>query len=208
MQSHQRWSSASIAVGFLVATVLSSSSEARLVALVVEQQGSFVGGIDWGDTGPYERLLGTAYMEVDPRDPLNALIVDLDNAPKNPGGMVERGTKFMIVKPVDMSRGNQKIYYTVNNRGNDGLVAAQTVAQVGSNDIYLRMGYTIVDAGWEGDVVQTAINLAAILPIATQPDGSPIIGLMRVEYSDRNLPQSGTFTLSLEGNPNFHSYEA
>ncbi len=111
MQSHQRWRSASIAVGFLVATVLSSSSEARLVALVVEQQGSFVGGIDWGDTGPYERLLGTAYMEVDPRDPLNALIVDLDNAPKNVRGMVEFGTRFMIVKPVDMSRGNQKIYY-------------------------------------------------------------------------------------------------
>src|SRR5712664_3213276 len=107
-----------------------------------------------------------------------------------------------------MGRGNHKIYYTVNNRGNDGLISAQTVEQVGANDLYLRLGYTITDAGWEGDVVQTAINLAANLPVATQPDGSPIVGLMRVEYSDRNLPQSGTFTLSLEGNPNFHSYEA
>jgi len=207
MQSHQRWSSVSIAAAILLATILSPSSEARLVELVVEQRESFVGGIDWGDTGPYERLLGTAHMEVDPRDPLNALIVDLDNAPKNPRGMVEFGTKFMIVKPVDMSRGNQKIYYTVNNRGNDGLVAAQTVAQVGSNDIYLRMGYTIVDAGWEGDVIQTATNLAAILPIATQPDGSPILGWMRVEYSDRNLPLTGAFSLTLEGNSSFRSYE-
>lgn len=207
MQSQQRWRSAAIAVGFLLVTVLAQSSEARLVGLVVEQQESFVGGIDWGDTGPYERLLGTAYMEVDPRDPLNALIVDLDNAPKNARGMVEFGTRFMIIKPVDMSRGNQKIYYTVNNRGNDGLVAAQTVAQVGANDIYLRMGYTIVDAGWEGDVVQTAVNLAAILPIATQPDGSPIVGRMRVEYSDRNLPLTGAFSVNLEGNPAFRSYE-
>jgi hypothetical protein len=196
-----------LAVGFLVATVLPQASEARLVALVVEQRESFVGGIAWGDTGPYERLLGTAYMEVDPRDPLNALIVDLDNAPKNDRGMVEFSTRFFILKPLDMSRGNRKIYYTVNNRGNDGLVAAQTVAQVGSNDIYLRMGYTIVDAGWEGDVVQTAINLAAHLPVATQPDGSPIVGMMRVEYSDRNLPLTGTFSVNLEGNASFHSYE-
>src|SRR6266851_2064122 len=188
-------------LGCTLATALPPPAEGRLVRLAVETREPFVGGISWGTTGPYERLLGTAYMEVNPRDPLNAVIVDLDNAPKNPRGMVELGTKFMIVKPVDMSRGNQKIYYTVNNRGNDGLVAAQTVAQVGSNDIYLRMGYTIVDAGWEGDVIQTATNLAAILPIATQPDGSPILGRMRVEYSDRNLPLTGGFSVNLEGNP-------
>jgi hypothetical protein len=81
------------------------------------------------------------------------------------------------------------------------------VAQVGSNDLYLRLGYTIADAGWEGDVVQTAVNLAANVPTARQVDGSPIVGLMRVEYSDRNLPQAGTFTLTLEGNAAFKSYE-
>jgi hypothetical protein len=71
----------------LLANVLSLSSEARLVELVVEPPEPFVGGMEWGDTGPYERLLGTAHMEVDPRDPLNALIVDLDNAPRNARGM-------------------------------------------------------------------------------------------------------------------------
>jgi hypothetical protein len=65
-----------------------------------------------------------------------------------------------------------------------------------------------VDAGWEGDVVPTAIRLAPTLPIATQPDGSPIVGVMRVEYSDRNLPLAGTFTLTLKVNANFRSYEA
>lgn len=33
-----------------------------------------------------QRLTGTAYMEVDPRDPLNAIIVDIDKAPKNARG--------------------------------------------------------------------------------------------------------------------------
>ena len=192
---------------FLAAAAIPVPSQARLVRLAVESRTPFVGGVSWGATGPYERLLGTAYMEVDPRDPLNAVIVDLDRAPRNARGMVEFSTRFLIVKPVDMSRGNGKIYYTANNRGNDALVAAQTVAQVGRNDIYLAMGYTIADAGWEGDVVQTASNLAASLPVAAQPDGSPIVGMMRVEYSDRNLPLAGSYTLNLEGNRAFRSYE-
>jgi hypothetical protein len=119
-----------------------------------------------------------------------------------------------------MALGNRKIFYTVNNRGNalaidfaHPLISASTTADVGDNDILLRMGFTVVDAGWEGDVVPrftaagTPANLPANLPVATQPDGSPILGLMRVEYSDRNLPLAGTFTLNLEGNPAFRSYE-
>ena len=208
MQAHIGRNSVFLTIAFLLATAVPRVAEARVVRLVVEQRQPFIDGIEWGESGPYEKLLGTAYMEVDPRDPLNAVIVDLDNAPKNERGMVELSTPFFILKPVDMSRGNQKIYYTVNNRGNDSLIPAQTVAQVGSNDIYLLMGYTIVDAGWEGDVVPTEINLAANLPIATQQDGSPILGRMRVEYSDRTIPLTGTFTMTLEGNPAFRSYEA
>ncbi len=64
-----------------------------------------------------------------------------------------------------------------------------------------------MDAGWEGDVVPSPTRLAANLPIATQPDGSPIVGLMRIEYSDRTIPVAGTFTMSLEGNAGFRSYE-
>ena len=34
-----------------------------------------------------------------------------------PEGMVEFTSPFFILKPVDMARGNQKIFYGVNNRG-------------------------------------------------------------------------------------------
>ncbi len=201
----------SISARILVAAFLLASAspgEARVVQLVVTQRQPFVGGVAWGASGPYERLTGTAYLEVDPRDPLNAVIVDLDRAPRNARGMVEFSTPFLIVKPIDMSRGNHKIFYTVNNRGNDGLLTAGTVAQVGANDRYLDMGYTIVDAGWEGDLLPSATKLGANLPVAAQPDGSPIVGLMRYEYSDRNLPLAGTFTVNLEGSAGFRSYEA
>ena len=195
-----------IALG-IASLLLADGALARLTRIVVGQTTPLAGGASWGNTGPYERLTGTAFFEVDPRDPLNAVIVDLDKVSRNARGMVEFSTQFMIVKPVDMSRGNGKVFYRVNNRGNQALLTAQTVAQVGANDVYLNMGYTIADAGWEGDVIPASTKLVASLPIATNSDGTPIIGPMRIEYSDRTIPLTGTFTMNLEGNAAFRSYE-
>jgi hypothetical protein len=119
---------------FLAVMLLPSVADARLVKLVIDQREVFAGGASWGTAGPYERLVGTAHFEVDPRDPLNAVIVDLDKAPRNAHGAVEFRTTVFILKPVDLTRGNGKIYYTANNRGNDALYAARTVEQVGRND--------------------------------------------------------------------------
>src|SRR5882672_922484 len=92
--------------------------EAAVVRFVVEQTRPFVEGTTFGETGAYERLDGTAYMEVDPRDPHNNFIVDLDLAPKNARGMVEFSSPFFILKPVEMENGNGKILFGINNRGN------------------------------------------------------------------------------------------
>ena len=192
----------------LLVLVAPSAADARLVALVVDQRKVFAGGVSWGSAGPYERLVGTAHLEVDPRDPLNAVIVDLDKAPRNARGLVEFRTTVFILKPVDMTRGNGKIYYTANNRGNDALYTARTVEQVGRNDFALRLGYTIVDAGWQGDLAPSPTRLGGDFPVATQPGGSPIVGLTRVEFSDRNIPRGGAFTFNLKGGPAFRPYEA
>jgi hypothetical protein len=191
-----------------VAVLLPSAADARVVRLVVEQREPFADGVSWGSAGPYERLVGTAYLEVDPRDPLNAVIVDLDKAPRNARGAVEFRTRFFILKPVDMTRGNGKIYYTANNRGNDAFYSARTAAQIGRNDFALRLGYTIVDAGWQGDLAPSATRLGGDFPVAAQPDGSPIVGVTRVEFSDRNIPREGAFTLNLKGSAAFRAYEA
>src|SRR5438552_6978116 len=117
-----------------------------------------------------------------------------------------------------MSRGNAKIFYGVNNRGNkleSGLrwnyVSASnnpiTAADAGDGFL-MRLGYTVVDAGWQGDVAPGNSRLFPVLPVATQPDGSPIVERVRIEYSDRTIPQTGTFTLTLEGDANFRSYES
>ena len=119
-----------VVVAVVFQAVAARPVEAHVVRFVVEQTRSFAEGQRFGDAGPYERLDGTAVMEVDPRDPLNAVIVNLDKAPRNARGMVEFSAPFFILKPVDMARGNRKIFYGVNNRGNKNFLARMSLSPV------------------------------------------------------------------------------
>jgi hypothetical protein len=188
-----------------------------VVRFVVEQKRPLAEGTTFGSAGGYERLDGTAYFEVDPKDPLNAVIVNLDKAPRNARGMVEFSSPFVILKPVEMAKGNHKIFYAINNRGNQQAISYFNFGPGGNNpltaanvgDGYLmRLGYTIVDAAWEGDLVPGNGRLVPTFPVATNPDGSPIVAKLRIEYSDRTIPDKGTFTLPLEGAANFKAYPA
>jgi len=191
--------------------VVSSAAEARVVKLVVEKTTPYDGGRTIGAIGPFERLDGRVYFEVDPNDPLNAVIVNLDKAPRNAKGMVEFSAPFFIVKPKDLARGNRKIFYGINNRGNNiefghatwPAVPQGTPIETGDN-LALRLGFAYVDAGWAGDVETTATRLGAKLPLAVGPNGSPIVAPIRIEYE---ATASTGYTMPLKGNDRFRSYE-
>ena len=201
----------------LLVTLAPSWSEARVIRFVVEQRRPLADGMSFGTAGAYERLDGTAYFEVDPKNPLNAVIVNLDKAPRNARGMVEFSSPFVILKPVDFAKGNHKIFYAINNRGNQQAISYFNFGRGGNNPLtaadvgdgfLMRLGYTIVDAGWEGDLVPGNSRLVPTFPIAEQPDGTSIVANVRIEYSDRTIPEKGTFTLPLEGAANFKAYPA
>jgi hypothetical protein len=59
-----------LSVAFLLSVPVPGVSEARVVRLVIEQRELFAGGVEWGASRAYERLRGTAYLEVDPSNPL------------------------------------------------------------------------------------------------------------------------------------------
>jgi hypothetical protein len=184
-------------------------SDARVVRFVVEQTRPFADGKSFGSAGPYVRLEGTISFEVDPKDPLNALIVNLDKAPRNAKGMVEFRTRFVIIKPSDMTRGNQKIVYGINNRGNPIELRFHQFpvagdAPEGGDGLLFRLGYTYVDAGWAGDVVSSEARLGAELPVAIEAAGRPIVAPIRVEYEEADLSE---YTVALKGNTRFRSYE-
>jgi hypothetical protein len=180
---------------FVIALSLVSVAEARITQLqVVRLESPTFGGMTFGTVGAYEKITARASGEVDPNLPANALITDIQFAPRNARGMVEYSTDVVIVKPIDPSKGSGKIFYDVVNRGNNLSYAtfnqagapsktANTDAAGAGTGLLMRRGYTLVWSGWEDTaIIGTSANLAsASLPIARNPDGSSIVANMIVE---------------------------
>ena len=207
-------------VAGLMAGWLTNTADARVVRIVVERTTPYAGGRTFGAAGAFERLEGRVYMAVDPNEPLNAVVVNLDRAPRNAHGLVEFSTPFVIIRPVDRSRGNGKILYGINNRGNAIEIPFQTFPTLPAgadpetgDGLFFRMGYTFVDAGWAGDIITTETRLGADLPVAVQADGSPIVSRIRVQYPTDSPSQADGeggilgYTLPLKGTDRFVSYE-
>jgi len=166
----------------LAALFLASGAEARITRIVVAKTESpFFEGKSFGSVGQYERITGTAYGEVDPAAPLNALIQDIALAPRNARGMVEYSMDVSIVKPIDVKRGNGTLLYDVVNRGREQLPSFNLGGTATSpGDGFLEShGFTLVFSGWEGDL---AGGIRITLPVAHNPDGSEITGRVRSEY--------------------------
>ena len=151
---------------------------------ILEVESPTFEGRTFAEVGQYEKIFARAYGQVDPSDPLNAVITDIDLAPRNSNGMVEYSTDVHIIKPVDMSRGNQGIFYNVNNRGNKTTGVFHevggnnpTTAADGGNGWLMNRGYTLVWSGWEDERIRPPGNhrVLARLPIARNPDGSSIV---------------------------------
>ena len=105
-------------VGCAMTALSVSAAEARVTRIEIEKTDWAFGGGSFGNTGPYQRLTGRVTGELDPADPANAIIQDLNLAPRNARGMVEYTTAIEILKPADMARGNRILFFEVNNRGN------------------------------------------------------------------------------------------
>jgi hypothetical protein len=101
-----------VSIGFV------HGADARVTRIDLGPPTSPFGNTSFGSVGQYEQIDGTAYGEIDPRDPLNAVIQDIDLAPRNGHGKVEYLTKVSILKPVDESRGNRTMLFEIVNRGN------------------------------------------------------------------------------------------
>jgi hypothetical protein len=72
---------------------------------VTEWERPVFGGTEFGAVGPYERLHGTVFGELDPTHRLNVGIVNLDRAARDTHGNVEYQSDFRILKPLDLDRG-------------------------------------------------------------------------------------------------------
>ena len=94
-----------IVAASVLVLVFGAAANARVMRVVIDHRESpAYQGQPFGEAGKYERLSGHAYGELDPKDPLNAIITDLQFAPRNSRGMVEYSATFLLVRPVDLSK--------------------------------------------------------------------------------------------------------
>ena len=147
--------------------------QARVKKIVIDTKVSpAFDGATFGDPGQYETLAGRVFGEIDPNDPHNAIITDIRLAPKNANGKVEYIASFFLVKPVDMSKSSHLMWQDVPNRG------GRLTIVVGERN-YGDVG---LSSGWQGDnsgnTVPSEKNDYAVVPVAKNPDGSPITGLV------------------------------
>src|SRR4249919_847742 len=184
-----------------------------LTRFVVQRREIFAKGHEFPVTGAYEKLVGKIYGEVDPKNRLNKVIVNLDKAPRNRRGRVEYWSDFCILKPVDMARGNGKIFYDAPNRGSKRIVSFLNDAPASNDPITLedagngflmRQGYTIVWCGWQGDLMPLKNWLVLNVPVATNKD-KPIVAKVRTEFV---VDEKGVKSQPLSGDERVKSYQA
>jgi hypothetical protein len=151
--------------------IAAAPAPARVTKIVIDTKVSpAFTGQSFGSAGQYETLAGHAFGELDPNDPHNAIIQDIKLAPRNARGMVEYTTSFQLVKPIDMTRSSGLLWHDVPNRGGRLTIVP---AERALGDIGLS-------SGWQGDnsgrTVPSAENDTVTVPVARNPDGSPITG--------------------------------
>ena len=185
-----------------------------ITRFVIQRREPFANGHEFPITGAYEKLVGKIYGEVDPKNRLNKMIVNLDRAPRNRRGRVEYASDFCILKPADMARGNGKIFFDAPNRGGKRIVAFLNDApqsddpvtlEDAGNCFLMRQGYTIVWCGWQGDLMPVKNWLVLSVPVATN-NGKEIIHRTRTEIvvDEKGVNKSQP----LSGDERVMSYEA
>jgi Alpha/beta hydrolase domain len=171
------------------------SAHARVTRIVIEHRDTpAFKGQAFGAAGSYERLTGHFYGELDPKDPLNAIITDLALAPRNAKGKVEYSATFSLAKPLDVGKGSGVLVYEVPNRGRAAL--AGTANNAGAMADFFNYGHVLVSSGWQGDIPPANGMETMTVPIAKNSDGSSITGPVMVRFVDM---RAGTTTLEMTG---------
>jgi len=107
---------------YLLLGVVGHFAAADLVSFDVESRGDLPGDIVFGLAGRYEKVAGKVHFEVDPSNPSNLVIVDIQHAPRNARGMVEFSADFFLLKPKQIERGNGTLLVGIPNRGSKRLL--------------------------------------------------------------------------------------
>ena len=170
---------ASLVLASILLLLQAAVAEARVTRIVVDDRQPLMTGTPPVAVPGYEQISGRAFGELDPDDPVNAIIQDIQLA-KDPDGKVRYVATFVLTTPTDLSRASGLMWHDVPNRGTPLLIGA---LERSFGDIGLA-------SAWQGD--NASINPTGgtrvrdrqmvgdrhwlQVPVAKNLDGTPITG--------------------------------
>jgi hypothetical protein len=158
-----------------------------IVVLVAPAAGAEVVRIEItgrADAVTHERIIGRVHFTVDPANPANRAIADIDRAPRNARRQVEFAADLLMFVPKRGTPTRHTIFLEVPNRGRDQALALLSGAQqtdlspaswVLGDRFLLEQGFTLAWLGWQFDV-KPSDGLTFDAPLA------PVRGLVRDSY--------------------------
>ncbi len=180
----------------LIILSLTGQAYPRIVTFYIAKTEPYMNGKIFGNAGPFVRITGKVYGEVDPGSSMNSIIHDIQLAPPNEKGFVEYLSDYVIIRPADITKCNGMLFLSLPNRGN--------MFQPDSS--LLARGYVWAWCAWQGDVLEGNNRLIMKVPYASNK-GEEIAGILRSEFqvtaSIKTLNLSSGFFTGLT----HHSYE-
>jgi hypothetical protein len=156
----------------------------------------------------YEHVVAVATIALDPADPANAAIVDLDRARRDPDGLVRFETDVVLLRAPRPGG----LLHVVANRGlvtglpySAGLARVAPTGAIEPGDGWvLRRGLSVLWVGWQWDIERRPGTVGLDAPEALGDDGAPLRGQARLGFqpvagqarrrlADEVLPIMGQF---------------
>ncbi len=164
-----------------VLLMLPTAAYARVTEIVVDDDQPLTIGTPPVAVPGYRQISGRAFGELDPNDPLNAIIQDI-NLGKDADGKVRYVATFVLTMPTDLSKSSGLMWHDVPNRGSPLLIGA---VERSFGDIGLASAWQGDNSGINANNGTTVRSTQLVgerhwlqVPVARNPDGTPVTGVV------------------------------
>src|SRR5882672_9775631 len=161
--------------------MLPTAAFARVTEIVVDDTQPLRLGASAVEVAGYHQISGRAFGELDPNDPLNAIIQDI-NLGKDADGKVRYVATFVLTLPTDLSKSSGLLWHDVPNRGSPLLIGA---VERSFGDIGLASAWQGDNSGINASNGTTVRSTQLVgdrhwlqVPVARNADGTPVTGLV------------------------------
>ena len=170
--------------------IIQDISLAKVLRFEITQREDILNGKSFGLAGSYEKISGIIHFSIDPQNPSNRIITDVDQVSLNKNGAIEFSSEFYFIKPKNPERGNGGLLFEVGNRGGKGLLSFFNFASSSYNPhseehfgdgFLMKEGLSLLWVGWQWDTPEIEGRMRMYPPTTQSPDG-PLKGLVRSDF--------------------------